>query len=251
MEAADHLNGADAVPAREPKYYRLKRSLLEELIGQLPAGSAIPPERTLALQFRTSRTTVRQALQELVVEGRLERFQGKGTFVSKPKIAQPLQLTSYTEDMRAQGLRPTSETIEVSTIPADERLAERLRIRRGMRVVRIERLRMGDGEPMAIEATHLPASRFPGLTRALPSYGSLYELLRAEHGVELAEAEETIETALASPREAALLRTDVGLPLLMLSRHSFDAGGAPVEWVRSVYRGDRYKFIARLRRPDR
>ena len=79
----------------------------------MPPGTPVPPERTLATQFDTSRTTVRQALQELVVEGRLERIQGKGTFVAKPKVAQVLQLTSYTEDMRAQGLEPTSQLLDI------------------------------------------------------------------------------------------------------------------------------------------
>ena len=78
----------------------------------------------------------------------------------------------------------------------------------------------------------------------------MYTALDAEYGVHLAEAEETIETALATPAEASLLGTDTGLPMLLLSRHSIDHNGEPVEWVRSVYRGDRYKFVARLRRPE-
>lgn len=234
---------------REPKYYRLKRSLLAELVRTLEPGQAIPPERTLAQRFTTSRTTVRQALQELVAEGRLERFQGRGTFVAQPKVAQRLQLTSYTEDMRAQGLEPGSRLLAMDVVAADADLAKRLGIRRGMRVVRIERLRMANGAPMAIEATHLAATRFPGLLEKLGGDASLYETLAADYGVNLVEAEETIETALASPSEADRLGTEVGLPLLMLSRHSFDADGDPIEWVRSLYRGDRYKFVARLQRP--
>jgi GntR family transcriptional regulator len=234
--------------AREPKYYRLKRHLLE-LTQSSPPGTPVPPERTLAEEFDTSRTTVRQALAELVVEGRLERIQGKGTFVAKPKVAQSLQLTSYTEDMRAQGLEPASRLLEVGYVNADADLAELLRIREGARVLRIERLRLANGEPMAIEATHLSAKRFPGLRRHLTKYSSLYSALSAEYGVHLARAEETIETALATPREAALLGTDTGLPMLLLSRHSLDEEGEPVEWVRSIYRGDRYKFLARLTRP--
>lgn len=192
---------------------------------------------------------MRQALQELVVEGRLERIQGKGTFVAKPKVSQALQLTSYTEDMRAQGLEPTSQLLEVGYITADDRLASLLDITAGGRVLRIERLRLASGEPMAIETTHLSAKRFPALRRSLVKYTSLYTALYEVYGVRPAEAEETIETSLATPREAALLATDVGLPMLMLSRHSRDESGAPVEWVRSVYRGDRYKFLARLKRP--
>lgn len=233
---------------RVPKYYGLKRHLLE-MTQTLPPGSPVPPERTLSVEFGTSRTTVRQALQELVVEGRLERIQGKGTFVAKPKVAQALRLTSYTEDMRAQGLEPTSKLLDVGYVIADDTLAEKLAIKPRTRVVRIERLRLANGEPMAIETTHLAAQRFPGLRRHLAKSHSLYAVLDEKYGVRLRSAEETIETVPAPPREAHLLGTDVGLPLLLLSRHSIGEDGEPVEYVRSVYRGDRYKFVAHLERP--
>jgi GntR family transcriptional regulator len=102
---------------------------------------------------------------------------------------------------------------------------------------------------MAIETTHLVAARFPGLARRLGDSVSLYELLATEFGVHLAEAEETIETVPAPPKEAALLNTTVGYPMLLLTRHSRDSEGRPVEFVQSFYRGDRYKFVAQLRRP--
>jgi GntR family transcriptional regulator len=248
VSSAENEGGATVRTARVPKYYRLKKHLLD-MTETLPPGTPVPPERTLAAEFDTSRTTVRQALQELVVEGRLERIQGKGTFVAKPKVSQALQLTSYTEDMRAQGLEPTSQLLDIGYITADDRLAQLLDITAGGRVLRIERLRMANGEPMAIETTHLSAKRFPALRRSLVKYTSLYTALAEVYDVHLAEAEETIETSLATPREAGLLGTDVGLPMLMLSRHSLDRDGQPVEWVRSVYRGDRYKFVARLKRP--
>jgi len=152
--------------------------------------------------------------------------------------------------MRAQGLEPTSQLLDIGYITADDRLAGLLDITTGGRVLRIERLRMANGEPMAIETTHLSAKRFPALRRSLVKYTSLYTALAEVYDVHLAEAEETIETSLATPREAGLLGTDVGLPMLMLSRHSQDRTGQPVEWVRSVYRGDRYKFVARLKRPQ-
>jgi len=235
-------------PVREPKYYRLKRHLTELARAQ-PPGTPLPPERTLATEFATSRTTVRQALAELVVEGRLERHQGRGTFVAKPKVVQVLQLTSYTEDMLSQGLAPTSQVLALDTVKADEVLGTRLAVPTGARVLHLERLRRADGEPMAVESTYLSAARFPGLRRHLARLGSLYAVLDQEYGVRLHRAEETIEAALATPREAGLLEVDTGLPLLLLSRHAFDDGGAPVEWVRSVYRSDRYKFLARLSRP--
>jgi GntR family transcriptional regulator len=233
---------------REPKYWGLKRHLLD-LLRSLPPGSPIPTERSLAAEFDVSRTTVRQALAELTVEGRLLRVQGKGTFAAEPKVAQRLQLSSYTEDMRAQGRQPSSRLLEISEDPADTELSRLLGIRSGAKVLRLHRLRLADGEPMAIETTHLPLARFRGLRRYVTSGGSLYQVLLERFGVEMGHAEETIETALASPAEAELLGADIGLPMLLLSRHSFDADGKPVEWVRSVYRGDRYKFVATLNRP--
>jgi GntR family transcriptional regulator len=245
---ADALAGSPAT-AREPKYYRVKQQLLG-MMASLGPGSAVPPERELAVEFETSRTTVRQALTELVVEGRLERIQGRGTFVAKPKVAQILQLTSYTQDMQAQGLAPTSRLLSIGPVAADRDLAVRLNLRAGARVVRLERLRLANSEPMAVEVNHLAARRFPGLRKHLEKSGSLYSTLAQVYGVRLAEAEETIETVLCPPREAEILGTDAGSPMLLLSRHSWDTEGNPVEYVRSIYRGDRYKFVTKLRPPS-
>jgi GntR family transcriptional regulator len=234
---------------RIPKYYRLKKHLIE-LTQVLAPGSPLPPERTLAERYGTSRTTVRQALAELVIEGRLQRIQGKGTFVAKPKVAQELQLVSYTEDMRHHGLNPETRILDIDYITADEQIAALLGIRPGGRALRLHRLRLADDEPMSVDTSLLPARRFPGLRKELPRHRSLYETLATAYDVHLAEAEETIETVLATPEDANLLGVDVGLPLLLLSRHAFDIHGEPVEWAQSFYRGDRYKFITRLRRPQ-
>ena len=233
---------------REPKYWGLKRHLLE-LLSSLPPGSPIPTERSLAADFDVSRTTVRQALADLTVEGRLLRVQGKGTFAAEPKVAQRLQLSSYTEDMRAQGREPSSRLLDIAEIPAEGELCTLLGVRTGAKILRMQRLRLADGEPMAIETSHLPLGRFRGLRKYVSAGGSLYQVLRDKFGVEMGHAEETIETALAGPIEAGLLGADVGLPMLLLSRHSFDTEDRPVEWVRSIYRGDRYKFVATLNRP--
>jgi len=248
--SAAHAPGA--APAgrgqREPKYWALKQHLLD-LLEALPAGSPIPTERTLAGEFTVSRTTVRQALADLTVEGRLHRVQGKGTFVAEPKLAQRLQLSSYTEDMRAQGREPSSRLIDIEELPAEADLAKLLGIRFGAKVLRLRRLRLADAEPMALETTHLPLGRFRGLRKHITAGGSLYAVLREHYEVEMERAEETIETALAGPSEAELLGADVGMPMLLLSRHSFTTGGKPVEFVRSIYRGDRYKFVTTLNRP--
>jgi GntR family transcriptional regulator len=238
----------DGSGRQHPKYYVVKGHLAGILAG-LATGEPLPPERSLADMFSTSRTTIRQALQELTIEGRLVRVHGRGTFAARPKVAQPLQLTSYTEDMRRQGLPARSRLLSVGSVRADDDLAGRLEVRRGARVLRIERLRMANDEPMALETTHLSASRFPGLAKRLGDSVSLYSLLATEYGVHLAQAEETIETVPAPPKEAELLETTVGYPMLLLSRHSRDTSGGPVEFALSFYRGDRYKFVAQLQPP--
>jgi GntR family transcriptional regulator len=237
----------EATVLRLPKYYEVKKQLLE-LTAAMTAGSPVPPERELARSYGTSRTTVRQALAELVVEGRLLRMQGKGTFVAKPKVAQVLELASYTAGLRQHGLHPQTRILDIGYVTTDDQLAELLGIRPGGRALRIHRLRLADGEPMSIDTSHLPARRFPGLRRELERHASLYDTLGTAYGIQLEEAEETIETVLADPHDARLLGVDPGLPLLLLSRHAIDSTGQPVEWAQSWYRGDRYKFITRLRR---
>ncbi|MDT4918152.1 MAG: GntR family transcriptional regulator, nutrient-sensing system regulator [Pseudonocardiales bacterium] len=230
---------------REPKYYAVKRHLLE-IIGTLSPGSPVPTERLLMAQLGTSRTTVRQALAELVGEGRLVRRQGSGTYVAEPKVSWPLRMTSFTEQANATGRAASTELIDARRDRATDEIAERLRLQPGAPVHSIERLRLVDDTPMALETSHLSATRFPGLAKHLRRSDSLYRVLRDEYGVVPVSAEETIETASATPREAELLNTETGAPILMLSRHSFDADGEPVEWVRSWYRGDRYRFVTRL-----
>jgi GntR family transcriptional regulator len=230
---------------REPKYFIVKRHLLE-IIGTLTPGSPVPTERLLMTELGTSRTTVRQALAELVGEGRLVRRQGSGTFVAEPKVSWPLRMTSFTEQANSTGYAASTRLLDARRDKANDEIAARLGIRVGATVHRIERLRLVDTTPMALETSHLSAARFPRLVIQLRRSESLYRVLRDEYGVVPTTAEETIETASASPREAELLGTETGTPILMLSRHSFAADGTPVEWVQSWYRGDRYRFVTRL-----
>jgi GntR family transcriptional regulator len=223
----------------------VKRHLLD-LIEELTPGSALPTERDLTAQLATSRTTVRRALAELVGEGRLVRRQGSGTFVAEPKIVWPLQMASFTRQASSYGYTTSTELIDASREGASEEIADRLAIKPGAATYRIERLRLVDGIPMALEASHLSAARFPRLIDRMRRESSLYALLTEHYGVEPVEAEESIETAAAAPHEADLLQVDTGSPILVLGRHSLDADGVPIEYVRSWYRGDRYRFVARL-----
>ncbi|MCM6774163.1 GntR family transcriptional regulator [Nocardia sp. CDC159] len=227
----------------QPRYYGTKLAL-RELIATLEPSTSLPPERILAEQLGTSRTTLRKALAELAAEGLLRRVQGSGTFVAPPKVVHLQQLTSLTDDLSTQGLQVSSRILTLTRVPADETAAERLAIAPGTRVHRLRRLRSVGGEPLAIETAHL-ADRLPNLARRLADKGSLYRTLRDCYGLEVAAVEDTVETALTTPEEAALLGVAVGSPILLVHRRSCDPTGRPIEWTRSVYRGDRFRFVAR------
>jgi GntR family transcriptional regulator len=239
-----------APTARVPRYYEVKQQLRSRIDG-LPAGTALPAERVLGEEFGTSRTTVRQALLELAVEGRIVRHQGRGTFVAPPKELLPLQLRSFTDEWRARGRTPSSRLLDTRTEPAEDTVADALGIEPGTEVFRFERLRAADHTPMAIEVVYLEASRFPELDAAMSDHTSLYELLRTRWSLQPAEAQQTIETVPASPQVASILQTDPGTPMLLLTRTTKDAEGEVFEFVRSIYRGDRYRFITSLTPPDR
>lgn len=236
----------EAVPGqREPRHYLVKRHL-SRMLADFRPGIRIPGERELASRLGTSRTTVRQAVAELVTEGFLVRQHGSGTYVAEPKLSWPLLLSGFSEQAVSSGLTVETTLVSAERVPAPPELADLLQIGVGEPVYRVARVRTVNGTPMALEQSHLSAQRFPGLASALGGSGSLYELLLRRWDVKVVGATETIEAVPASVREAKLLSAEVGSLLLLLCRHSFDAGGDPVEWVRSWYRGDRYKLVASL-----
>lgn len=230
---------------REPKYYRVKRHLLE-LIDELAAGALVPTERELAAELDTSRTTVRQALIELVAEGRLVRRQGSGTYVAEAKMSWPLHLASFTEQAAANGMTASSELLDMERTKATPDVAARLGLKAGAPIYRIDRLRRANDYPVAVETSLLSAERFPNLTRHMPKSQSLHALLADRYGIRMRGGEELIDTLPASPRDAGLLQIDPGAPMIVVQRCSFDAGGDPVEWATTWFRGDRITLVARL-----
>jgi GntR family transcriptional regulator len=230
---------------REPKY-RVVADHLTRLVEELGEGAAIPTERELAQHFAVSRVTVRQAVQELLVAGRLRR-QGRGTVVAGPKVVQQLVLGSYTEGLHEQGRRPGRRLVHADRVPAPAELAAELGIAEGDEVIVLERVLLADGHPVGLEDTRLPLARFPQLLADFDPETSLYAYVRAT-GVEFETATERIETVLAAPREAMLLETNPAAPMLLLNRVSRDAEGRPIERVRSLFRGDRFSFVTTLRK---
>lgn len=227
---------------RIPKYYRVKSEILD-LIADLAPGTMVPTERELAERFETSRTTVRQAIADLVIDGRLERTQGRGTFVAEPRLMQIRQLTSFSQDTRDEGRRAGSEVLDVSTLAADSDIAGHLELAPGSPIHRVERLRTAGGERIAHETAYLPGP-LPDLTAELEARDSLYRTMAEVYRMRPAHVQDIIETMLADPTEAGLLGVDPGLPVLVVHRTAWDETGRAIEWTRSIFRGDRFRFIA-------
>jgi GntR family transcriptional regulator len=222
------------------------RQRVVELIEQLKVGQAIPSERRLSQELGVSRLTLRAALDDLVREGYLVRRHGSGTFVSEPKIAQQLTLTSFSEDMRRRGMVPDSRTIGLENVHAGPQVARGLNISPSDRVFRIRRLRLADGSPMALETLHVPVSLVPGLTASQLEHGSWYELLEERYGVVIANGLQTIEPTVTNEEESELLSVPLHSPAFLFERTSRTRDGRTVEFVRSIYRGDRYTLVAEL-----
>lgn len=217
-----------------------------ELIDGLEPGAAIPPERELCSRFEVSRMTLRRAIDDLVREGHLERQHGRGTFVSQPKIAQALTMTSFSEDMRRRGFAPGSRTLTLRRRPASAQLGRRLEISPSAEVLEAERLRLADDQPMAIETLSLPLALAPDLTAEDLDNASLYELLASRYGVVIGHGRQTIEPTVTDETESELLQVPLHTPAFLFERTSRQADGTVVEFVRSVYRGDRYQLVADL-----
>lgn len=226
-----------------PKYYLVKTEILS-LIGDLPPGAPMPTERELAARFGTSRTTVRQAIAELIVDGRLAHTQGSGTFVAQPKLMAVRPLSSFSQDLREDGWQPGSQILDVSEVPAPLDAADQLQVEPGQLVQRVERIRTAGEEPIAHEVAYLPMVH-PDLAEQLAEHESLYRTLRESYGIAVDTAEDTIETALADPATANLLDVETGLPMLVITRTAWDAAGNTVEWSVGKFRGDRFRFITR------
>ncbi len=234
--------------APDPLYIQLKDSLVADIhAGRYRAHQRLPSERELSDQFQVSRMTVRQALLDLARDGVIYTRVGKGTFIAEPKIDQQLRaLTGFTQDVQARGGHAVSRVLEARVLAATPELAAALRLAPAAEVIKLARLRLADDRPLAIETAILPFALCPTLLTHDFAVESLYNVLERVYRLTLVGAEQTIEAALAEPRELDLLELAAPAAVLRIQRLTFTGEGVPVEYVQSTYRGDRYKFRSAL-----
>lgn len=193
-----------------------------------------------------SRITVRHALANLEAAGVLRREHGRGTFVRAPRlVAGTRALTSFSDEMAAVGVAVGAEVLDVGRVGADPMLADALEIAEGDEVVRVSRLRLGDGQPIGVQRAHLRADRVVGLDESVVATGSLYSMLRARYGIVPTRATEVFRVDTADAEDAAVLDIDVGTAVFAVERVTSDERG-PFELTRSTMRGDRYEIRSTL-----
>jgi GntR family transcriptional regulator len=231
-----------------PLYFQIQRALMEKIhTGELLVGDALASEEELARIYQVSRMTARQALHGLKTSGYAFSQKGRGTFVSRPKLEKNIMhLRGFTEDMKHLGMVPSSKLLEQTVVKATADLADKLKVEADEAVMRLRRLRLADGIPMALEVAHIPLARFLGLEKIDFAKQSLYFILRERFGVRVAYADEVIEALPATREESDLLTIPRRAGILSISRIIITTEETPIEAACSRYRGDRYRASIRV-----
>jgi GntR family transcriptional regulator len=227
-----------------PLYYQLKSFIQNQISsGTWKPGEQIPSEAELCDQFQVSRTTIRQAINELVTQGKLKRTQGRGTFVTQYNIEKPLFfLTGFSQDMKQRGLKPVSRVLKLEAIPPSAYIAEVLHLKENEPVIMVKRLRLADDQLMAIDVCYLPFNRYFALLHEDLEENSMYDILARKFETVPVRSVRSIEAISCPPPEGELLQVKPGFPVLYIVGTNFDQNDLPFEHAESFYRGDRFTF---------
>jgi len=240
-----------------PLYEQVKKHLASLIdSGSLNPGDKLPSEKELEDDFGVSRVTIRRAFQELSHEGRIERVPGKGSFVLKPKIEPLTALTSFSENMRAQGYQPSYQQAVISIEAVQQpKVANMLGLSMDDKVMHVSRLMLADGLPMAIQDAHLPYSIYQQnpafFTPEVLTNISMYKVLELELGINLYRAEEWVDASKAYVDEAEKLKISPGDNLLVIERLTFAEEDQPIEYVKLIFPANRYRYKVELFRPKK
>lgn len=227
-----------------PLYAQLREILRSDIeSGAWKVGEAIPPEQELVKQYQVARSTVRQAIMDLVNEGLLYRKQGKGTFVCRNRRLDAMEpLLSFSAEMVSRGVTPAARVLAQGL--TGEVPPEAAALMAGNPVFYLLRLRTADEVPLALEYSYFDAQVVPNLeTENLSS--SLYQLLVYGRGIPISRVEQAIGSARPDAEQANLLKMDANETVLILERTLYTEG-RPFYWLRFFYRGDLYRFYSVL-----
>lgn len=235
-----------------PLYYKVQKAIEDEIEnGTLKPGNPIPTEEELQKKFRVSRTTIRTAIENLVRKGLLRKEHGRGTFVLGKKLVRITdRVSSFTHDVLAQGLTPSTRVLTLKRIESTDALRKIFSLNEDENIIQFDRLRFADQEPIAILYTYLPEWVVPGFVDKEMGEESLYDCLSREYGIKIHSADDVVEAALPTIEEARLLSIDKFTAVLSVKRTTVNSQGIPVEFVHGVFRSDRWLYHAKLRHSE-
>jgi GntR family transcriptional regulator len=231
-------------------YARIEETIATEIAqGEYRPGDQLPTEDALLERFQVSRITVRRAIQNLVRRGLIEIRRGRGTFVLSPRIeAELTKLTGFVEDMSATGRRASARVVSQGIVAASTRVAERLQVTKGTKVMQIKRVRLADGVPISFDETYLPLSLGNRIVKNDLRLHPIFTLLEEEYGVPLVQADYELEAVIATKAVADALQIKAGSPVFQIERTSMTTGNQPVDYEVLSYRGDLVRFTTKLLR---
>ena len=228
-----------------PLYFQLKEMILSAIKdGSCKKDSLLPTEKEFSEMFGISRTTVRQAITELVQEGWLYRVKSKGTFVSTPKINQDFisRLVPFEEEMRNSGKTPRTEVLELKVVPAREPAAEYLNVSSGKPLIYLYRRRFADEEPIVMVETYLPWEECSFVMDYDLVKNSLYEVMAEKKETEVHCVKRWVEAVEATAADGKYLGIKKGKPVQLFRSLGYNVYGKPMEYSIARYRADRSSF---------
>ncbi|WP_370569402.1 GntR family transcriptional regulator [Methylacidimicrobium sp. B4] len=242
-----------AAGRRLPRHEEVTLWLRDQIESRCYAhGDRLPSEKELQERFRVSRITVRRALQTLEADGLVFRRQGVGSFAAKGRLRQGLvRLTDFAEDMVQAGLKPSSRILFHGREGASAPIASCLGLAEGAACIRLDRLRLGDGQPIALDQTWLPTEYGRRLEGRDLTEETIYRILGAEHGIPVLRGHYRIEAVEAEPEVAKALGIGAHQPVLRISRLTYTTGNKPIYFQKRYYRSDRVAYEVELERASR
>jgi len=235
-----------------PRHQRVSDWLREQIEGgRYGPNDQLPSEKELGDRFDVSRITVRRALATLEGHGLIYRRQGLGSFVSEPRLRQGLvRLTDFAQDMERAGLEASSRVLHRAPEEASPEVAEALEIEPGMRLLRLDRLRLGDGLPIAFDRTWLPLYYAQLLEGHDLAHTTIYRVLEKNYGIAVLGGQYRMEAVNAEPDVAAVLEVAPGSALMVVNRISYTLAKRRIYFQRRYYRSDRIAFELEVEREE-